>query len=168
MADILTEIKAKLPKEAEVSNINFEAANIILYTKSKDFFFNNKGVIKELVNEFKKRVELRPDPSICMDLEKAKKEIKTIMGKEAEIDQIIFDPQRSSVIIEAKNPGAAIGQAGENLKQIRENTINKWDELGFYVTARYSDMNQLIGEMGTLIKFKTNPKTRNNPINTNT
>tara|TARA_Y100000310_G_scaffold300377_1_gene336011 strand:- start:1380 stop:3281 length:1902 start_codon:yes stop_codon:yes gene_type:complete len=123
MADILTEIKAKLPKDKEVTNINFEAANIIVYTKNKDFFLDNKGLIRTLVGEFKKRIELRPDPSIIMDLEKAEKEIKKIIPKEADISEITFDPQRSSVIIEAKKPGSAIGQSGENLKQIREKTL---------------------------------------------
>jgi len=123
MADILSEIKSKLDREHEITNLHFEAANIIIYTKNKDFYLDNKGKIKELVSEFKKRIELRPDPSISMEMEKAEKEIKKILPEEAEVSQITFDPQRSTVIIEAKKPGSAIGQGGENLKQIRGKTF---------------------------------------------
>ena len=123
MADILSEIKSKLDKSHEVTSISFEAANIIIYTKNKDFFLDNKGKIKELVQAFKKRIELRPDPSISMEMEKAEKEMKKILPKDAEISQITFDPQRSTAIIEAKRPGSAIGQRGENLRLIREKTL---------------------------------------------
>lgn len=123
MADILNEIVAKLPKDAEISISSFEAANIILYTKNKDFFLENKGEIKKLVSEFKKRIELRPDPSISMDMEKAEIIIRETLPAESNVDNIIFDAPRSTVIIEVEKPGTAIGVAGEFLKQIREKTL---------------------------------------------
>ena len=75
MADIIKEILKELPK-GKISEANFEGANIVLYTKDQDFFLNNNGIIKKIVDNIKKRVELRPDPSITMDLEKAETEIK--------------------------------------------------------------------------------------------
>ena len=68
--DIIKEILNKLP-ENKISDAGFEGANIVLYTKDKDFFLNNNGIIREIVNEIKKRIELRPDPSITLDMEKA-------------------------------------------------------------------------------------------------
>ena len=122
MADIIKAMLENLPKKA-VSDSGFEGANIVLYTKDEEFFLDNKGKIKELVDEFKKRVELRPDPSICMDMEKAEKEIKKIIPDEAGVDQIIFDSQRSQVIIEVDKPGIAIGKEGTLLREIREKTL---------------------------------------------
>lgn len=121
MADILKEILKELPSD-KVSDAGFEGANIVLYTKDKDFFLDNKGMIREVVNEFKKRVELRPDPSICLTLEKAEKLIKEILPAEAGVDQVIFDPQRSIVIIEVDKPGLAIGKQGSLLRDIKEKT----------------------------------------------
>jgi len=118
---IIKEILKKLPKK--ISEANFEGANIVLYTKDKDFFLNNTGLIKEVVNEFKKRIELRPDPSICMEIEKAEKEIKKIIPEESLIGNIIFDSQRSMVIIEAEKPGLAIGKQGSILREVREKTL---------------------------------------------
>ncbi len=113
MVNILDEVLKHLPEDANISEALFEGANIVLYTKNKDFLFNTNGVIKSIVDDIKKRVELRPDPSICMELEKAKKVIEEIIPKEAAISEIIFDAQRSRVIIEAEKPGIAIGKQGE-------------------------------------------------------
>lgn len=122
MADITKEILKDLP-ERSISDVAFEGANIVLYTKDKDFFLDNSGLIKKIVDNIKKRVELRPDPSSTMDMEKAEKEIKKIIPKEAGIDKIIFDPQRSRVIIEAAKPGLAIGKQGSFLSEIRSKTL---------------------------------------------
>lgn len=122
MADIIKEILKFMPPNV-VSDAAFEGANIVLYTKDKKFFLDNRGEIRKVVNEFKKRIELRPDPSIVMDLEDAKKEIVKILPVEANIGNILFDPQRSLVTIEAEKPGLAIGKQGSLLREIREKTF---------------------------------------------
>ncbi|MBS3142335.1 KH domain-containing protein, partial [Candidatus Woesearchaeota archaeon] len=122
MADILKEVLKHIP-EGKISDAAFEGANIVLYTKDKEFLFNNNGLIKEIVDDIKKRVELRPDPAITMESEKAEKEIKKILPEEAKIAQILFDSQRSIVNIEAEKPGVAIGKQGSVLREIREKTL---------------------------------------------
>jgi hypothetical protein len=122
MPDILKEILKEIP-EGKISDAAFEGANIVLYTKDIDFFLDNKGIIKETVDKFKKRIELRPDPSIAVKQEKAEKEIKKLIPEEAGIANILFDPQRSRVIIEAEKPGLAIGKQGETLRDIRKNCL---------------------------------------------
>ena len=51
------------------------------------------------------------------------KEISKIIPEDAKIANIIFDPQRSRVIIEAEKPGLAIGKQGSLLREIREKTL---------------------------------------------
>ena len=122
MGDIIKEILKQIP-ENRISDVNFEGANIVLYTKDKDFFLNNNGLIKRIVDDIKKRVELRPDPSITMDVEEAEKVIRSIIPEEAGVDQVIFDTQRSRVIIEADKPGLSIGKQGSILRDIRTQTF---------------------------------------------
>jgi len=119
---IIKEILSQLPEE-KISDACFEGANIVLYTKDKDFFLDNNGLIRKIVNNIKKRVELRPDPAITLDIEDAEKLIKNVIPKEAGVDKIIFDPQRSRVIIEAEKPGLAIGKQGDILREIRKKTL---------------------------------------------
>ena len=102
MADIIKEIMKDIPP-GKVAEAFFEGANIVLYTKDKEFFLNNEGLIKSIVNKIKKRIELRPHPSMCVDSEKTEELIKTLVPVESKIGNIIFDPQRSRVIIEAEN-----------------------------------------------------------------
>jgi len=123
MADILKEILKNIPDSAKISSAVYEGANIVLYSLSRDFFLDNNGIIKELVNKFKKRIEVRPDPSMTMDLEKAKETIIKLIPKEAGEININFDSQRSQVVIEAEKPGLAIGKSGELLKEIKTTTL---------------------------------------------
>ena len=122
MGDIIKEMTEHLPAN-KISDAGFEGANITFYTKDKEFFLNNEGVIKRIVDEFKKRVELRPDPSITMDSENAQDVIRKIIPAEAGLGNIIFDSQRSQVVIETEKPGLAIGKQGAILREIKEKTL---------------------------------------------
>jgi len=122
MANIIKEILKSLPEE-KISEACFEGANIVLYTKDKDFFLNNEGLIKQVVDSIKKRIELRPDPTIVLDQEDAEKKIREIMPEEAGVSNVLFDPQRSIVVIEAEKLGLAIGKQGTLLQEIRKETL---------------------------------------------
>ena len=123
MAEILKEILKDIPESVEISIALFEGANIVLYTKNRDFFLDNNGVIRDIVNKIKKRIEVRIDPSMTIDEEKAKEEIGKILPEDTGKVNIIFDPQRSQVVIEAEKPGLVIGKSGEVLKEIKHKTL---------------------------------------------
>ncbi len=122
VAEIIKEIFKIVPKD-KISDAVFEAANIVLYTKDQDFFKDDGGLVKSAVHKIKKRIELRPDPAICMPLEQAEKTLKEILDKDANVGNIIFDPQRSIVVIEAEKPGLIIGKQGENLNKIKQKIL---------------------------------------------
>lgn len=122
MADILKTVEQELPK-GSVADINFEGANIVIYTSDPGFFKTGEDKIKEVVNKIKKRIELRADKSLLMSEKKVEEEIKKIVPEESEIDQIIFDVQRSIAVIETKRPGLAIGKGGSILKEIKDQTF---------------------------------------------
>ena len=60
--EILDRIKDKL--HGKVKEANFEGANIVLYTDNENFFREGEGEIKRIVDEIKKRIELRADQKI--------------------------------------------------------------------------------------------------------
>lgn len=119
--DIIKEIMKHVPND-KISAACFEGANIVLYSKDKDFLYNNDGIIKKVVHAIKKRVELRPDPSITIDMEKAEDIIRKTVPEEAGVAQVLFESQRSVVIVEAEKPGVAIGKQGSLLREIKEKT----------------------------------------------
>ncbi len=123
-SNILKEILKIVDESGDrISEAGFEGANIVLYTKDENFFADDGGIVKKAVHEFKKRIELRPDPGICLKPEKAEDIIRNLLSEESEVDNIIFDPQRSTVIIETEKPGLAIGKQGQTLKDIKEQTL---------------------------------------------
>ena len=121
MTDILKHITEKL--RGNITEANFEGANIVLYTNNEKFFKEGESQIKELVDELKKRIELRADQKILLEEEKTKAEIHKIVPEEAEITNIILDFHRSIVIVEAKRPGMVIGKQGSILDEIKKKTL---------------------------------------------
>lgn len=121
MPDILKSILEDLPKV--ITDATFEAANIVLYTDDKEFFKTGETKIKSIVDKVKKRIELRADSKILAQEEETEKTVRAIVPEEAELTNIIFDSQRSTVIIEAKKPGLVIGKQGSILNDIRNSTM---------------------------------------------
>lgn len=119
--EILDRIKDKL--HGKVKEANFEGANIVLYTDNENFFQEGEGQIKKIVDEIKKRIELRADQKILPSKEATEKKIRSIIPEEAEITEILFDAPRSIVVIEAKKPGLVIGKQGSILEEIRKETL---------------------------------------------
>lgn len=121
--DILKQIKEELPPEADISDVLYEGANIVLYTKNKDFFLDSKEVIRQIVNKVKKRVELRMDPSMLVPPEETQDIINKIVPKEAGLGEAWFDYKRSIAFIEAQKPGIVIGKEGQVMNEIRRQTL---------------------------------------------
>jgi len=121
MLEILKNITDRL--HGEVSEASFEGANIVVYTKNEKFFREGEGKIKEIVNDIKKRIELRADTKILPDKEIVEKKIRNIVPEEAEITNILFDLHRSIVTIEAKKPGIVIGKQGSILTEIKNSIL---------------------------------------------
>jgi KH/beta-lactamase-domain protein len=120
---LLKELESKLPRDAEISEVKFEGSEIVMYTKSKDFFQNGEQTIRGIVRELKKRVELRPDLTITLDPEKTKEYIEKTVPKEAGVKAIYFEPELGKVVIEAQKPGLVIGKSGTTFREIKNKTF---------------------------------------------
>lgn len=122
MTDILKTIEKELPKGI-ISSTIFEGANIVVYTSDPTFLREGDSEIKRIVGLIKKRVELRADSKTLMEKTKAEEKIREIIPAEAELEHIIFDVQRSIVILEGKKPGLIIGRGGSLLKEVKDLTM---------------------------------------------
>jgi len=122
--DVLREIKGKvrgvIPPSIDVTDVEFEGALLVIYTKHPDKFAKNEDLVKQLAKMLQKRIVVRPDPSVITDTETAEKKIKNIIPKDAELTNIYFLPEVGEVTIEAGKPGIAIGKQGTLLNEIRK------------------------------------------------
>ena len=113
-----------VPKEAEVTRIEFEGPTLAVYTKKPEILIEQSYVVAEIVNLIRKRIVVRSDPSVRLPEKEAEKLIQGIVSNEAEITGVNFDPSLGEVIIEAKKPGLVIGKNGAVLHEIIKQT--KW------------------------------------------
>ncbi|MEM4588966.1 MAG: hypothetical protein QXL73_03055, partial [Thermoplasmata archaeon] len=68
--DILEQAKMEVLEFAPsvtLTSIDFEASLIVVYTKDIDFFTENPDVVKQIAQKIKRRIAIRPDPSILME-----------------------------------------------------------------------------------------------------
>jgi len=113
-----------VPKEAEVTRIEYEGSTLAVYTKRPEILVEQSNVIVEIVNIIRKRIVIRSDPSVRLPENEAEKVAREIISPEAEVTDINFDPSLGEIIIEAKKPGLVIGKNGVVLQEIIKRT--KW------------------------------------------
>ena len=113
-----------VPKEAEVTRIEYEGSTLAVYTKRPEVLVEQSSVIANIVNVIRKRIVIRSDPSVRVQEAEAEKVARDIIPPEAEVTDINFDPSLGEIIIEAKKPGLVIGKNGAVLQEIIRRT--KW------------------------------------------
>lgn len=113
-----------VPKEAEVTRIEYEASTLAVYTKKPEILVDQSKIVANIVNVIRKRIVIRSDPSVRVAETEAEKIARETVSPEAEVTDINFDPSLGEIIIEAKKPGLVIGKNGAVLQEIIRRT--KW------------------------------------------
>ncbi len=120
--EVLNELKVRvqeaLPESITISNMEFEGPELVLYTKEPRKFADNGDILRVLAKDLRKRVVVRPDPSVLVSEEDAIKKIREIVSSEAGITNQYFDTSVGEVIIEAEKLGLVIGRHGSMLREI--------------------------------------------------
>ena len=102
--NIMATVLKAIPKEANVTKIDYEGPRIAIYTKTPRFLMENNTVISNLVNTIKKRIVERTDDSIRKPEEDARKILNETVPKDANLQGILFDVTTGEVSIEVKRP----------------------------------------------------------------
>ena len=111
-----------VPKEAEVSRIEYEGPILAVYAKKPEILVEESSIIADIVNVLRKRIVVRSDPSVRLPEKEAERIAKEIILPEAEVTDVNFDPSLGEIIIEAKKPGLVIGKNGTVLQEIIRRT----------------------------------------------
>ena len=102
--NIMATVLKAIPKETNVTKIDYEGPRIAIYTKTPRFLMENNTVISNLVNTIKKRIVVRTDDSIRKPEEDARKILNETVPKDANLQGILFDVTTGEVSIEVKRP----------------------------------------------------------------
>jgi predicted metal-dependent RNase len=65
-------ILEKVPREAEVTRIEYEGPMLAVYTKKPEILVDQSSIVAEIVGVIRKRIVIRPDPS-CASRSEAEK-----------------------------------------------------------------------------------------------
>ena len=107
-----------VPKQAEVSRIEYEGPMLAVYAKKPEILVEQSSIIAGIVGVLRKRIVIRSDPSVRLPEKEAETLAKKIISSEAEVTDVNFDPSLGEIIIEAKKPGLVIGRNGSVLQEI--------------------------------------------------
>ena len=121
-AKIRETIIEHMPKDAEITRIEFEGPRLAIYVKNVALLAEQNYVVTEIVNLLHKRIVVRSDQSIRLPEREAEVNIRKILPTEAEVESVNFDPSLGEVVIEAKKPGVAIGKEAAILQQVIKET----------------------------------------------
>jgi hypothetical protein len=113
-----TQVDGILPRGVDVSDLDFEAHELVLYTKTPQAFAADGDLIRKLARGLQKRVAIRPDPSALMPQEEAERKVRAIVPAEAGITDLSW-AATGELTLEVQRPGLAIGAQGATLNRIR-------------------------------------------------
>jgi hypothetical protein len=119
---VMATILQSIPKEAQVSKIDYEGPRIALYTKSPSFLMENNQIVSDLVNVIKKRIVVRTEESIRKNEEDARKIIAEALPKEAELGGTFFDTATGEVSVDVKRPWLLQNNPDFNAAKLTEQT----------------------------------------------
>ena len=102
--NIMATILASIPKDANVTKIDYEGPRIALYTDKPRFLMENNEIISTLVNQIKKRIVIRTDEKIRKSEEDARKILDNLVPTNAGLEATFFDTTTGEISIEVKRP----------------------------------------------------------------
>ncbi len=120
LQEIRTEVKKIVPSSVSITDIEFEGAQLVVYTRDPEKFAEDNEIVRQLAKKLQKRIVVRPDPSVLEDIEIAEEKIKKIVPKEANLANTYFEPDVGEVTVEVEKPGVAIGKHASFLNEIKK------------------------------------------------
>ncbi|XGI83402.1 beta-CASP ribonuclease aCPSF1 [Halorutilales archaeon Cl-col2-1] len=122
LEDIKRQIETELPAGVGVSNVEYEGPELVIYTSDPKKFAHDGDLVRQLARKLRKRITVRPDPSVLMEPETTRDEIEEVVPDEAGITDYEFNPDLGEITIKAKKPGLVIGKNGSTLREITRAT----------------------------------------------
>ncbi len=115
-------ILQSIPKEADVTKIDYEGPRIAIYTKKPRYLMEHNEIISNMVNVIKKRIVVRTEESIRKSEEEARQILTQAMPKEADLRGTFFDTAIGEVTLEVKRPWLLYNTETFNMADVVERT----------------------------------------------
>ena len=128
-------ILQSIPKEADVTKIDYEGPRIAIYTRKPRYLMEHNEVISNMVNVIKKRIVVRTEESIRKSEEEARQILTQSMPKDADLRGTFFDTAIGEVTLEVKRPWLLYNTETFNMADVVE-------KIGWRLRIRKATANQ--------------------------
>ncbi len=139
----------RLYPDNKITEIDYEGPNIVVYTKDEVLFSKRDDLARQIAMEIRRRILIRPDPSIMEDEDRAREKISAIVPESAGLKDIYFESDTGEVVIEADEPSAIMARDTDFIQRIKGET--KWSPRLVRAPPIYSrtvkEMRELLREM---------------------
>jgi KH/beta-lactamase-domain protein len=115
-------ILQSIPKEADVTKIDYEGPRIAIYTRKPRYLMEHNEVISNMVNVIKKRIVVRTEESIRKSEEEARQILIQSMPKDADLRGTFFDTAIGEITLEVKRPWLLYNTETFNMADVVEKT----------------------------------------------
>ncbi|MCL4329350.1 MAG: beta-CASP ribonuclease aCPSF1 [Candidatus Thermoplasmatota archaeon] len=123
--DYLADARAifdRLYPDNKITTIEYEGPNIIVYTKDENLFSKRDDLARQIAQELRRRIVIRPDPEIMQPEEESKSIIEKLVPEKAGLHDIYFESDTGEVVIEADEPSVITSRDSDLIKQIKTET----------------------------------------------
>src|SRR2546426_592390 len=97
--DARSVVKKVVPDHVEITQVDFEGPTIVIYTKNMEVFAESNDLVRQIAQQLRRRIVVRPDPSLLATPEEAEKVIREVIPPEAQITGIYFETETGEVTI---------------------------------------------------------------------
>ncbi len=118
LEELREEIENELPATISVSDVKYEGPELVVYTRDPKEFAQNGDLIRKLASKLRKRITVRPDPSVLSEPREAEQQVLDVIPEDAGVTDLDFHADTGEVVIEAEKPGMVIGRHGSTLREI--------------------------------------------------
>jgi hypothetical protein len=122
LRDLRGQVDALLPQHVEVTDLDFEAHELVLATTTPAAFAADATLIPRLARALQKRIVIRPDPSVLTSPDDAERLVRSLLPAEAGLKELSWNEATGEVVMEVERPGLAIGTKGAMLNKLRAAT----------------------------------------------
>lgn len=122
LPNIMGTILQSIPKEAEVTKIEYEGPRIAIYTRNPRYLMEHNEVISNMVNVIKKRIVVRTEESIRKTEEEARQILVQMLPKEIDLRGTFFDTAIGELTVEVKHPWLLNNIASFNMADLVSKT----------------------------------------------
>ncbi len=121
--DYLSEARSifdRLYPDNKITEVDYEGSTIVVYTKDQNLFSQRDDLARQIAQELRRRIAIRPDPSIMSDEKDADKKIRSLVPEEAGLKDLYFEPDTGEAVIEVDEPSVITNS--DLIKEIKSET----------------------------------------------